>query len=170
MNLAVFMLIGDDDPNRTDDQRKSQSETVKFIISWSDKWGTQEARLLLFCFEHILFFFLIVMIYKWVVIPEDVKDTLNARGQEMGLAQKRMASLREELPEYNSIRNRKLMLKEFLDLEIDSDNEDGRLMKDDFDGKFDYNKQVIKEMSNAIQLMTSKYTDNTRAVLINVHK
>ena len=62
------------------------------------------------------------------------------------------------------------MLKEFLDLEIDSDNEDGRLMKDDFDGKFDYNKQVIKEMSNAIQLMTSKYTDNTRAVLINVHK
>ena len=97
--------------------------------------------------EHILFFILIIIIYKYQIVDDDVQNKLNARTQEAGLAQKRLASLREELPEYNSIKERKLTLREYLKNQQDPKNEKGCLTKEDFEIQLDYNKQVIKEIS-----------------------
>ena len=133
MNLAVIMLIGDDNPNRADDEKMTQSETVKFIISWSEYWNMEKARILLFSMEHILFFLLIVIMYKWVVIPEDIKTKLNARGQEMDLAKDKMDSLREEMPEFDSIRSRKMLIREYLDTEKSKTNDKGTLVEEEFE-------------------------------------
>ena len=40
MNIAVVMLIGDDDPNKAIDEPKTESETIKMIKSFKYEFST----------------------------------------------------------------------------------------------------------------------------------